>query len=72
MRNQDWPLSEPLGATGTVTCQGERVARIERLVLAFGEELLPENAAPAETSVSDAPPARVVPATASGSNNSPS
>ncbi len=66
-------LREPLAIfEGTVTCQGERVARIERLVLAFGEELLPENAAPAETSVSDAPPARVVPATASGSNNSPS
>jgi 3-hydroxyacyl-[acyl-carrier-protein] dehydratase len=66
-------LREPLAIfEGTVTCQGERVARIERLVLAFGEELLPENAAPAETSVSDAPPARVVPATDSGSNNSPS
>ena len=66
-------LREPLAIfEGTVTCQGERVARIERLVLAFGEELLPENAAPAETSVSDASPARTVPAAASGSNNSPS
>ena len=66
-------LREPLAIfEGTVTSHGERVAKIERLVLAFGEELLPENAAPAETSVSDAPPARVVPATASGSNNSPS
>jgi 3-hydroxyacyl-[acyl-carrier-protein] dehydratase len=66
-------LREPLAIfEGTVTCQGERVARIERLVLAFGEELLPENAAPAETSVTDASPARAVPATASGSNSSPS
>ena len=66
-------LREPLAIfEGAVTCQGERVARIERLVLAFGEELLPENAAPAETSVSDASPARAVPAAASGSNSSPS
>ena len=66
-------LREPLAIfEGTVTCQGERVARIERLVLAFGEELLPENAAPAETSVSDASPARAVPAAGSDSNNSPS
>ena len=66
-------LREPLAIfEGAVTCQGERVARIERLVLAFGEELLPENAAPAGTSVSDASPARAVPAAASGSNSSPS
>jgi 3-hydroxyacyl-[acyl-carrier-protein] dehydratase len=66
-------LREPLAIfEGTVTCRGERVARIERLVLAFGEELLPENTAPAETPVSDASPARAVPTTASGSNNRPS
>ena len=66
-------LREPLAIfEGTVTSQGERVARIERLVLAFGEELLPENAAPSEASVSDAPSAPVVPAAAGGSNNGPS
>ncbi len=64
-------LREPLAIfEGTVTSQGERVAKIERLVLAFGEELLPENTAPAEPSVSDASPARAAPAAASDSNNS--
>ena len=39
-------LREPLAIfEGTVTSNGERVARVERLVLAFGEQLLPESAA---------------------------
>ena len=45
-------LREPLAIfEGTVTSNGERVARIERLVLAFGEQLLPKTAiaATAET-----------------------
>jgi 3-hydroxyacyl-[acyl-carrier-protein] dehydratase len=63
-------LREPLAIfEGTVTSQGERVARIERLVLAFGEELLPENAAPSEASVPDAPSTHDVPTAAGGSNN---
>jgi 3-hydroxyacyl-[acyl-carrier-protein] dehydratase len=63
-------LREPLAIfEGTVTTQGERVARIERLVLAFGEERLSENAAPSEASVSDAPVAHAVPTAASGPNN---
>ena len=66
-------LREPLAIfEGTVTSRGERVARIERLVLAFGEELLPENAPPSEASASDALPAHAVPAAASAPNNSPS
>jgi hypothetical protein len=37
-------LREPLAIfEGNVTCNGERVAGIEKLVLAFGEQLLPEN-----------------------------
>jgi len=63
-------LREPLAIfEGTVTTQGERVARIERLVLAFGEELLPESAAPSEAAVPTAASAPVVSAAASGSNN---
>jgi 3-hydroxyacyl-[acyl-carrier-protein] dehydratase len=63
-------LREPLAIfEGTVTSQGERVARIDRLVLAFGEELLPESAAPSEAAVPDAASAPVVSAAASGSNN---
>ena len=63
-------LREPLAIfEGTVTSNGERVAKIERLVLAFGEQLLPENAAPAEASVSDAPAVHGVPTTPNGSNN---
>lgn len=44
-------LRDPLAVfEGTVTSQGDRVASIERLVLAFGDQLTPEkNAAPAET-----------------------
>jgi acyl carrier protein len=41
-------LREPLAVfEGTVTSNGNRVARVERLVLAFGEQLLPEPAAAA-------------------------
>ena len=66
-------LREPLAIfEGTVTSHGERVAKIERLVLAFGEELLPENTTLAETSVPDASPTPAVPAAASDSNSSQS
>ena len=66
-------LREPLAIfEGTVTSRGERVAKIERLVLAFGEELLSENTPSLEASVSDAPASHAVPEAASGSNNSPS
>jgi 3-hydroxyacyl-[acyl-carrier-protein] dehydratase len=44
-------LRDPLAIfEGTVTSNGERVAKIERLVLAFGEQLLPGTAAPAVAS----------------------
>ena len=45
-------LREPLAIfEGTVTANGERVARIERLVLAFGEQLLPESPGTTTTEV---------------------
>jgi len=48
-------LREPLAIfEGTVTSQGERVAKVERLVLAFGEQLLSGNAAAAEASAAEA------------------
>ena len=62
-------LREPLAIfEGTVTSNGERVAQIERLVLAFGEQLLPvaSDAAPSEIPVALATPAP------HGSNNAPS
>lgn len=63
-------LREPLAIfEGTVTSQGERVARIERLVLAFGEQILPANATPLETSASEASLALAVPVAPNGSNN---
>ena len=62
-------LREPLAIfEGAVTCNGERVAKIERLVLAFGEELLPETAEPA-ASASDASSAQAASPTAGDSTN---
>ncbi|HVM60020.1 MAG TPA: phosphopantetheine-binding protein [Verrucomicrobiae bacterium] len=66
-------LREPLAIfEGTVTSQGRRVARIERLVLAFGEQLLPENASPSASSASDTPVLALgsVPRSSSGGNGS--
>ena len=49
-------LREPLAVfEGTVTSNGERVAKVERLVLAFGEQLLPESADPAAVPGEEAP-----------------
>lgn len=63
-------LREPLAIfEGTVTSQGERVARVERLVLAFGDQILPENATPSETAASEASLAMAVPVAPNGSNN---
>jgi 3-hydroxyacyl-[acyl-carrier-protein] dehydratase len=60
-------LREPLAVfEGTVTSQGRRVAKIERLVLAFGEQLLPENLSSSESSASDAPAPTPVPVTPNG------
>jgi hypothetical protein len=42
------------------------VAKIERLVLAFGEQLLPENLSSSESSASDAPAPTPVPVTPNG------
>jgi acyl carrier protein len=62
-------LREPLAIfEGTVTSNGERVAKIERLVLAFGEQLLPEPAA----TMSEAPAVSPTPGMPGGSNNNQS
>ena len=59
-------LREPLAIfEGAVTSNGERVAKVERLVLAFGEQLLPEPAA----TMSEAPVVLTTPVTPNGSNN---
>ncbi|HUJ10759.1 MAG TPA: phosphopantetheine-binding protein [Verrucomicrobiae bacterium] len=67
-------LREPLAIfEGAVTANGERVAKVERLVLAFGEQLLPEEPATAtEPSGNAAPPAETPDAVAppEGSNGS--
>jgi len=56
-------LREPLAIfEGSVTCQGERVARIERLTLAFGEQLMPENPAAAVEPALPEPAAELAPA----------
>jgi 3-hydroxyacyl-[acyl-carrier-protein] dehydratase len=62
-------LREPLAIfEGAVTSNGERVAKVERLVLAFGDQLLPDGS----TKAAEAP-ANVAPAAGSnGSNNIPS
>jgi 3-hydroxyacyl-[acyl-carrier-protein] dehydratase len=63
-------LREPLAIfEGTVTCQGQRVAKVDRLVLAFGEQLLPENNTSSEPSVFEEPVAAVASAASNGSNN---
>jgi len=60
-------LREPLAIfEGAVTSNGERVARIERLVLAFGEQLLPP---PAATATAEAPAALAAPVAADDSDN---
>jgi acyl carrier protein len=62
-------LREPLAIfEGTVTSQGQRVAKIDRLVLAFGEQLLPENNTLSESSAFEEPVAAAV-AASNGSNN---
>ena len=49
-------LREPLAIfEGSVTTNGERVAKVERLVLAFGEQLLPEGGPPPETAAVETP-----------------
>ncbi|HUI05397.1 MAG TPA: phosphopantetheine-binding protein [Verrucomicrobiae bacterium] len=54
-------LREPLAIfDGSVTSNGDRVARVERLVLAFGEQLLPQPGAPATSEASAAITAPVV------------
>src|SRR5580700_2746125 len=54
-------LREPLAIfEGTVTSQGQRVAKIDRLVLAFGEQLLPENNTLSESSAFEEPVAAAV------------
>ena len=60
-------LREPLAIfEGTVTSNGERVARVERLVLAFGEQLLPE---PAVATAADASATFAVPVASHDSDN---
>lgn len=62
-------LREPLAIfEGAVTSNGERVAKVERLVLAFGDQLLPDGSTTApETPVSPEGPGR-----SNGSKNVPS
>lgn len=56
-------LREPLAVfEGSVTCQGQPVARIERLTLAFGEQLSVETPAAAEDPVVLEPVAELAPA----------
>jgi len=58
-------LREPLAIfEGKVTSDGERVASIERLVLAFGEQLLPEDGQASPVSLNGEHPASVAPAVA--------
>jgi acyl carrier protein len=63
-------LRDPLAIfEGTVTANGERAAKVERLVLAFGEQLLPENISPSVASDLEAPVALAVPVPSNGSEN---
>ena len=49
-------LREPLAIfEGAVACNGENVAKVERLVLAFGEQLLPEDKATATANAASDP-----------------
>jgi len=60
-------LREPLAIfEGTVTSNGERVARVERLVLAFGDQLLPE---PTVAVASEAPAVLTGPVASHDSGN---
>ncbi len=66
-------LREPLAVfEGTVTSNGERVAKVERLVLAFGEQLLPGSATPVIVPELEAPATLAVPISSNGSENGPS
>jgi 3-hydroxymyristoyl/3-hydroxydecanoyl-(acyl carrier protein) dehydratase len=63
-------LREPLAIfEGTVTVRGERVAKVERLVLAFGEQLLSEKIMPSEAVAPETAAAQAAPAAPSGPNN---
>ena len=63
-------LRDPLAIfEGTVTSNGDRVAKVERLVLAFGEQLLPENTTPAIVSELEVPTTLAVPVLPNGSEN---
>ncbi len=63
-------LREPLAIfEGTVTSRGQRVAKIERLVLAFGEQLLPGNIPSSESSASDAVAAPALAVAPNGSDS---
>jgi acyl carrier protein len=63
-------LREPLAIfEGTVTSNGERVAKIERLVLAFGEQLLAGSAVALSTSDLEAPATLAAPVAPNGSEN---
>ena len=63
-------LREPLAVfEGTVTSNGERVARIERLVLAFGEQLLAGSAAGVNTSDLETSATPAAPVAPNGSEN---
>jgi 3-hydroxyacyl-[acyl-carrier-protein] dehydratase len=63
-------LRDPLAIfEGTVASNGDRIAKVERLVLAFGEQLLPENAAPATVSELEVPATAAVPVLPNGSEN---
>ena len=63
-------LREPLAIfEGTVTSNGDRVAKIERLVLAFGEQLLPGSTAPTIAPESETPVTLAVPVAPNGSEN---
>jgi acyl carrier protein len=60
-------LRDPLAIfEGTVTSNGERVAKVDRLVLAFGEQLLPGTAA---TAIASEVETLAVPVSSNGSEN---
>ena len=63
-------LREPLAIfEGTVTSNGERVAKVERLVLAFGEQLLAESVASSIASELETPATLAAPVPSNGSEN---
>jgi acyl carrier protein len=63
-------LREPLAIfEGMVTSNGQRVAKVDRLVLAFGEQLLSDNNTLSEPSVFEEPMAAAASAASNGSNN---